>query len=113
MTQNTLGRKRISGDDIDKWKNKNWDTVWLMATEARMKEYSLLKRIITAIIEQREKEESNVVVSTQKELSEKIDQKPPEVTQEESSNKTYRASHPDSGESPPSKMKKTGEGRET
>ena len=50
----TIGRKRITIDDIDRWKNKYWIEMNVMMKECENKEYSVMKRIVNSILQERE-----------------------------------------------------------
>ena len=54
---NTLEKHCIYLVDIEKWKNKEWVMLGQIVEECKKKEYSVMKRIVTAIVEERKSEQ--------------------------------------------------------
>ena len=104
---NTISKRRITLDDINRWKNKNWVHYDAMAVDAEMEEYGLMKRIVAAILYDREIEGTQETFGNGSTDEMSI----PDKLHDE--NSKIRASHPTNGESPPSKAQRTGEGQGT
>ena len=122
--QNTIRRYNITTEEIEGWKNENWHKYDKMLEEVKRKEYDVMKKIVNDIRQNRLNEEeddreNNVLIKLM-ELSKK-DTKAKEMVHLMDGNATCLQTNQESGkwdnhskntgQSPPTSMKKSGEGR--
>ena len=122
--QNTIRRYNITTEEIEGWKNENWNKYDKMLDEVKRKEYDVMKKIVNDIRQNRLNEEEddreNSVLIKLMELSKK-ETKAKEMIHLMDGNATCLqtnqesgkgVNHPkNTGQSPPTNMKKSGEGR--
>ena len=102
ITKNTFGRKHVTAEELENWKQNNWEQIRTMARDANYKEYSTLKRILHGIQTTRkcQIEQSNIPNNTKENHA-----TTGEIEQ--------RASHPLDTKSPSTPVEESDEGQET
>ena len=108
---NTLHKQEIELADIEKWKNKEWVKLGTIVEESNHKEYSVMKRIVQAIREDKEKNEKKDARTSRGTQESEIKDKNGYNKSKEKRKKSSGSSQPNKNEKSPTKKSEV-EGQE-